>query len=198
MLEKIFRWFDFRCALVSYVQSNLGKGFEWSSLNKWVLTERCSLSPRAPLWTMCWSKHIPSSSSEMTGVWVVSCLLYVVADSLLSDLLPTFLVCFLGIAVALFLLTWRRPQLRYTDTLFTEQEVRFHSNHVELLLPCLQGEDENCFFWCRCCYYCLFLAQRGVSIKSTPVSLVLPSSKDKSYLLNLFDTPGEKVFMLCV
>lgn len=41
--------------------------------------------------------------------------------------------------------------LRYTDTLFTEQE-------------------------------------RGVSIKATPVTLVLQDVKDKSYLMNVFDT----------
>ena len=43
--------------------------------------------------------------------------------------------------------------VRYTDTLFTEQE-------------------------------------RGVSIKSTPVTLVMQDLNDKSFLLNLFDTPG--------
>ncbi|CAB3978299.1 116 kDa U5 small nuclear ribonucleo component-like [Paramuricea clavata] len=48
-------------------------------------------------------------------------------------------------------------EIRYTDTLFTEQE-------------------------------------RGVSIKSIPVSLVLPDSRDKSYLLNVFDTPGHVNF----
>jgi 116 kDa U5 small nuclear ribonucleoprotein component len=42
--------------------------------------------------------------------------------------------------------------LRYTDTLFTEQE-------------------------------------RGVSIKATPVTLVLQDVKEKSYLMNVFDTP---------
>lgn len=47
--------------------------------------------------------------------------------------------------------------LRYTDTLFTEQE-------------------------------------RGVSIKSTPVTLVMPDVRNKSYLLNLFDTPGHVNF----
>lgn len=47
--------------------------------------------------------------------------------------------------------------LRYTDTLFTEQE-------------------------------------RGVSIKSTPVTLVLPDIKAKSYLMNIFDTPGHVNF----
>lgn len=44
-------------------------------------------------------------------------------------------------------------ELRYTDTLFTEQ-------------------------------------QRGVSIKASPVTLVLPDVKGKSYLMNIFDTPG--------
>lgn len=43
--------------------------------------------------------------------------------------------------------------LRYTDTLFTEQE-------------------------------------RGVSIKATPVTLLLPDIKNKSHLLNIFDSPG--------
>ena len=46
--------------------------------------------------------------------------------------------------------------LRYTDTLFTEQ-------------------------------------QRGVSIKATPVTLVLPDIRGKSYLLNIFDTPGKLI-----
>ena len=47
--------------------------------------------------------------------------------------------------------------------------------------------------------------ERGVSIKSTPVTLVLPDSKGKSYLLNIFDTPGEhystflfQLFYFCV
>lgn len=48
-------------------------------------------------------------------------------------------------------------ELRYTDTLFTEQ-------------------------------------QRGVSIKATPVTLILPDVKGKSYLLNIFDTPGHVNF----
>ena len=46
--------------------------------------------------------------------------------------------------------------LRFTDTLFTEQE-------------------------------------RGVSIKSTPVTLLLQDSKEKSFLVNVFDTPGKVV-----
>ncbi|XP_059092631.1 LOW QUALITY PROTEIN: 116 kDa U5 small nuclear ribonucleoprotein component-like [Tigriopus californicus] len=49
-----------------------------------------------------------------------------------------------------------RP-LRYTDTLFTEQE-------------------------------------RGVSIKSMPITLVLQDLRSKSYLVNLFDTPGHVNF----
>ncbi|EDO37021.1 predicted protein [Nematostella vectensis] len=36
--------------------------------------------------------------------------------------------------------------------------------------------------------------ERGLSIKSTPVSLVLPDTKGKSYLLNIFDTPGHVNF----
>uniref|UniRef100_S4RT10 Tr-type G domain-containing protein n=1 Tax=Petromyzon marinus TaxID=7757 RepID=S4RT10_PETMA len=47
--------------------------------------------------------------------------------------------------------------MRYTDTLFTEQE-------------------------------------RGVSIKSTPVTMVLPDSKGKSFLFNIMDTPGHVNF----
>ncbi|XP_044763809.1 116 kDa U5 small nuclear ribonucleoprotein component [Coccinella septempunctata] len=47
--------------------------------------------------------------------------------------------------------------LRYTDTLFTEQE-------------------------------------RGCSIKSTPVTLLLQDIKNKSYLMNIFDTPGHVNF----
>ncbi|XP_058806978.1 116 kDa U5 small nuclear ribonucleoprotein component [Phymastichus coffea] len=47
--------------------------------------------------------------------------------------------------------------LRWTDTLFTEQ-------------------------------------QRGVSTKAVPVTLVLPDVKSKSYLLNIFDTPGHVNF----
>jgi len=47
--------------------------------------------------------------------------------------------------------------LRYTDTLFTEQE-------------------------------------RGVSIKATPVTLVLPDVKQKSFIINVFDTPGHVNF----
>lgn len=50
--------------------------------------------------------------------------------------------------------THEERALRYTDTLFTEQE-------------------------------------RGVSIKSTPITLVLPDIKSKSFLMNIFDTPGE-------
>ena len=36
--------------------------------------------------------------------------------------------------------------------------------------------------------------QRGVSVKSTPVSLVLPNTQDKSYLVNIMDTPGHVNF----
>uniref|UniRef100_A0A2C9JTD6 116 kDa U5 small nuclear ribonucleoprotein component n=1 Tax=Biomphalaria glabrata TaxID=6526 RepID=A0A2C9JTD6_BIOGL len=46
--------------------------------------------------------------------------------------------------------------MRYADTLFTEQE-------------------------------------RGVSIKSTPVTLVLPDTKAKSFLLNIMDTPAASI-----
>jgi U5 small nuclear ribonucleoprotein component len=36
--------------------------------------------------------------------------------------------------------------------------------------------------------------QRGVSIKAMPMSLVLSNTQGKSYLLNLFDTPGHVNF----
>jgi len=36
--------------------------------------------------------------------------------------------------------------------------------------------------------------ERLLSIKSTPMSLVLPDCRDKSYLLNIFDTPGHPNF----
>ena len=32
--------------------------------------------------------------------------------------------------------------------------------------------------------------ERGISIISTPISLVLPDSRDKSHLMNFIDTPG--------
>ena len=32
--------------------------------------------------------------------------------------------------------------------------------------------------------------ERGISITSTPISLVLADSRDKSYLINFLDTPG--------
>ena len=31
-----------------------------------------------------------------------------------------------------------------------------------------------------------------MSIKAQPLSLVLPDSKEKSYLINVFDTPGSR------
>ena len=37
--------------------------------------------------------------------------------------------------------------------------------------------------------------ERGISIKSAPMSLVLPSSKGKSHLLNIIDTPGHVNFV---
>ena len=36
--------------------------------------------------------------------------------------------------------------------------------------------------------------QRGLSIKSTPVTMVLQDTRNKSYLMNLFDTPGHVNF----
>ena len=35
---------------------------------------------------------------------------------------------------------------------------------------------------------------RGISLKSSPMSLVLPSTRGKSYLLNIIDTPGHVNF----
>jgi U5 small nuclear ribonucleoprotein component len=32
--------------------------------------------------------------------------------------------------------------------------------------------------------------ERGVSIKSTPLTILLPDTRGKSYLLNIMDTPG--------
>lgn len=37
--------------------------------------------------------------------------------------------------------------------------------------------------------------ERGISIKASPVSLVLPDSRGKSYLVNIMDTPGHVNFM---
>lgn len=37
--------------------------------------------------------------------------------------------------------------------------------------------------------------ERGISIKASPVSLILPDSKTKSYLINIFDTPGHVNFL---
>ncbi|MCL4145693.1 UNVERIFIED_CONTAM: hypothetical protein GTU68_060108, partial [Idotea baltica] len=37
-------------------------------------------------------------------------------------------------------------------------------------------------------------SERGLSIKSTPVTLVMQDVRDKSYLLNIFDTPGHVNF----
>ncbi len=36
--------------------------------------------------------------------------------------------------------------------------------------------------------------ERGVSIKCTPVSLVLQNTNDKSFLVNILDTPGHTNF----
>eukprot|EP01054_Gregarina_sp_Poly1_P004284 Gregarina_sp_Poly_1__4283@NODE_232_length_11105_cov_98_544211_g205_i0_p1_GENE_NODE_232_length_11105_cov_98_544211_g205_i0NODE_232_length_11105_cov_98_544211_g205_i0_p1_ORF_typecomplete_len1029_score172_03GTP_EFTU/PF00009_27/9e33EFTUD2/PF16004_5/1_1e29EFTUD2/PF16004_5/4_6e03EFG_IV/PF03764_18/4e21EFG_C/PF00679_24/4_4e17GTP_EFTU_D2/PF03144_25/7_9e12EFG_II/PF14492_6/3e10MMR_HSR1/PF01926_23/0_001SRPRB/PF09439_10/0_036GBP/PF02263_19/0_064_NODE_232_length_11105_cov_98_544211_g205_i039937079 len=37
--------------------------------------------------------------------------------------------------------------------------------------------------------------ERGISIKATPLSLILSDSRQKSYLINLFDTPGHINFL---
>ncbi len=36
--------------------------------------------------------------------------------------------------------------------------------------------------------------QRGLSIKATPLSLMMPDPRGKSYLINVFDTPGHVNF----
>ncbi len=36
--------------------------------------------------------------------------------------------------------------------------------------------------------------ERGLSIKCTPLTLVLPDSRGKSYLFNMMDTPGHPNF----
>ncbi|CAF4054230.1 unnamed protein product, partial [Rotaria sordida] len=56
-----------------------------------------------------------------------------------------------------YLASTENKELRYTDTLFTEQE-------------------------------------RGVSIKSTPFTILLPDLKDKNFLFNILDTPGHVNF----
>lgn len=43
-------------------------------------------------------------------------------------------------------------------------------------------------------YVLLIFQERGVSIKSMPVTLVLQDLRSKSYLVNLFDTPGHVNF----
>ena len=35
---------------------------------------------------------------------------------------------------------------------------------------------------------------RNISLKATPMSFILPNSKDKSYLINVMDTPGHPNF----
>ncbi|KAI1292799.1 U5 small nuclear ribonucleoprotein component [Halotydeus destructor] len=53
-----------------------------------------------------------------------------------------------------------------------------------------QGEGKSCEFTDT-----LYTEQaRGVSIKSSPVSVVMQDTREKSYLLNLFDTPGHVNF----
>ena len=37
-------------------------------------------------------------------------------------------------------------------------------------------------------------SERGLSIKSTPVTLLMQDIRDKSYLMNIFDTPGHVNF----
>lgn len=69
----------------------------------------------------------------------------------------TFVDCLIRQTHSLFYDSDEEKNLRYTDTLFTEQE-------------------------------------RGCSIKATPVTLLLSDIKQKSYLMNIFDTPGHVNF----
>jgi U5 small nuclear ribonucleoprotein component len=39
---------------------------------------------------------------------------------------------------------------------------------------------------------------RGLSIKASPMSLILPDGKDKSYLIHLMDTPGMLFLLTCL
>lgn len=49
---------------------------------------------------------------------------------------------------------------------------------------------KGCMFpFCKVDFVVCF-TQRGVGIKSTPVTMVLPDSRGKSYLFNIMDTPG--------
>ena len=36
--------------------------------------------------------------------------------------------------------------------------------------------------------------ERKLSIKSSPMTMILPDSRDKSFVMNLFDTPGHPQF----
>jgi U5 small nuclear ribonucleoprotein component len=38
--------------------------------------------------------------------------------------------------------------------------------------------------------------ERGVSIKSTPLTILLPDTKGKSFLLNILDTPGKSDYQV--
>jgi len=40
----------------------------------------------------------------------------------------------------------------------------------------------------------LLILKIKISLKSTPMSLVLPDSREKHYLINLYDTPGHVNF----
>ena len=77
--------------------------------------------------------------------------------------------------------------------LFLFSFVVFSIDSFDILTHCLQSK--------RCPTVCivinvlfLSLVQRGLSIKSTPISLVLPNSRGKLYMVNLFDTPGKHSF----
>ena len=58
----------------------------------------------------------------------------------------------------------------------------------EIYGTCLLISSSSFFYFLPCNVMLCF--QRGLSIKSVPVSLVLPDTKGKSFLVNVFDTPG--------
>ncbi|CAI9741869.1 kDa U5 small nuclear ribonucleoprotein component-like [Octopus vulgaris] len=62
---------------------------------------------------------------------------------------------------------------------------------MEQTHPGLQRVDDNDL---RYTDTLLTEIERGVSIKSTPVTLVMQDTRNKSYLLNVFDTPGHVNF----
>jgi U5 small nuclear ribonucleoprotein component len=61
--------------------------------------------------------------------------------------------------------------------------VLFHQTYMDALLSQLRYTDSH-----------VLSQARGVSLKSSPMSLVLPTTRGKSYLINMIDTPGHVNF----